>query len=269
MKLEGLAIVTGAASGIGLATAKRLSRDGASVALFDLDPEGLVGARQSIEADEGTAADFVVDVTDPASVAVAVHAATAKFGPPRVLVNCAGIVIRKPLLETTPEEWHRIIGVNLMGCVNTLQEVIPRMKASGGGSIIQIASTAAHLGGHGYTSYTATKGAVVSMTRQLAGDLADDNIRINSLCPGAVVTGINREAFGDPEVKDAMAGAIPMKRIGDPDEIANAVAFLAGPDSTYITGADLRVDGGLSSRVNLAGRGGRTYDRFESERADR
>jgi NAD(P)-dependent dehydrogenase (short-subunit alcohol dehydrogenase family) len=262
-----LAIVTGAASGIGLATAQRLAKDGASVALFDIDPAGLAMTRRSIEAEGGSAADFEVDVSDREAVAKAVEAATTRFGPPRVLVNCAGIVIRKPLLETTAQDWGRILGVNLMGCVNTLQEVIPLMSAAGGGSIIQIASTAAHLGGHGYTSYTATKGAVVAMSRQLAGELADDNIRINSLSPGAVVTSINREAFGDPEVKDAMAGAIPMKRIGDPGEIANAVAFLAGPDSTYITGADLRVDGGLSSRVNLAGRGGRTYDRFESDRA--
>src|SRR5205807_3590170 len=138
-----------------------------------------------------------------------------RLGAPRVLVNCAGVIIRKALLETGPEEWERILGVNLLGCVNLLHEVIPRMGAAGGGSIIQIASTAAHLGGHGYTSYTATKGAVVAMTRQLAGELADDNIRINSLSPGAVVTSINREAFGNPEVKDAMAGAIPMRRIGD------------------------------------------------------
>jgi NAD(P)-dependent dehydrogenase (short-subunit alcohol dehydrogenase family) len=263
VQLDGLAIVTGAASGIGQATALRLARDGASVALFDLSPEGLAATEDAIHGEGGTASSYAVDVSVRADVAGAVAEACKELGTPRVLVNCAGVVIRKTLLETTASDWERIIGVNLMGCVNLLAEVIPRMTISGGGSIIQIASTAAHLGGHGYTSYTATKGAVVAMTRQLAGELADHNIRINSLSPGAVETSINRDAFGDSQVKEAMASAIPMRRIGDPAEIANAVAFLAGSDSAYVTGADLRVDGGLSSRVNLAGPGGRAYDRFE------
>src|SRR5438105_4823499 len=105
-----MAIVTGAASGIGLATALRLARDGASVALFDLDPEGLLESRRTIEAEGGTAADFAVDVSDRTAVATAVEAATERFGAPRVLVNCAGIVIRKPLLDTTPQDWDRILG---------------------------------------------------------------------------------------------------------------------------------------------------------------
>lgn len=251
MNTDHVAIVTGAGSGISRAAAIRLAQDGAPVALLDIAADAVAKTRAHIEEMGGTAIDIAVDITDHAAVTQAVTAVQHALGTPRVLLNGAGIIVRKDLLHTTPDDWDRVLRVNLTGSYNLLSAVVPLMAAAGGGSIIQIASTAAHLGGHGYPSYTASKGAILALTRQLAGELAKDHIRINSISPGAVRTGINRDSFADKRIHTAMTSAIPLGRIGEPDDLAGVVAFLAGPDSRYVTGIDIPVDGGLISKINL------------------
>lgn len=260
-----VAIVTGAGSGISKAAAIRLAADGAAVALFDIDETGLTQTKREIEKAGGTALDIAVDISRHAHVVTAVEQTVAQLGKPTVLLNGAGIIIRKDLLHTSPEEWDQVLRVNVGGSYNLLQAVVPVMAAAGGGSIIQIASSAAHLGGHGYPSYTASKGAILALTRQLAGELAPMNIRINSISPGAVRTAINRDSFANSEISDAMTSIIPLGRIGEPDDLAGVIAFLAGPDSRYVTGIDMPVDGGLISKISLGANN--PYNTFEQTKS--
>ncbi|WP_426323312.1 SDR family NAD(P)-dependent oxidoreductase [Microbacterium sp. E-13] len=251
-KLSGLtAIITGAASGIGQAAALRLAQEGAPVAL--LDREGIQRTQTLIEDAGGTAVGIELDVTDAEAVDAAVTRVINEVGSPRVLVNAAGVVIRKGLLTTSTEEFEQVLRINVVGSFHLLRAVVPSMTEAGGGSIVQIASSSAHLGGHGYPSYTASKGAVLSMTRMLANELAPRGIRINSVSPGATLTPINVDTFSVLENRIAMEGAIPMGRLGRPEDIAGAIAYLAGPDSAYVTGTDLPVDGGLISRITMVG----------------
>ncbi|MCE0765568.1 SDR family oxidoreductase [Pseudonocardia kujensis] len=254
MMLDGLpAIVTGAGSGICRAASLRLAAEGAPLALLDRDEAGLDETRRLVEERGGRAVTLPVDVTDAGAVEKAIAEAVDRVGAPRVLLNGAGIVIRKGLLATSPEEWDRVIRVNLSGYFHVLRAVVPPMAAAGGGSIVQIASSSAHLGGHGYPSYSASKGGVLTLSRMLAHELAPQGIRINSISPGATITPINSGTFAVPAIHDAMAGAIPLARLGAPADIVGAIAFLAGPDSAYVTGIDLPVDGGLISRITMPG----------------
>ncbi|MBO0689253.1 MAG: SDR family oxidoreductase, partial [Candidatus Dormibacteraeota bacterium] len=189
------------------------------------------------------------DVAEPAQARAAVEEAEARLGPLRVLVNAAGIVVRKGLLDTTPEEWQRVLDVNITGYFNFLQAAVPRMEAAGGGRIVQIASIAGHVG-YGYVSYTAAKGAVLSITRQLANELAAKRIRINSISPGVIETGLNRDTLSTDAIRDATIANTPWGRLGAPDDIAQAALWLAGPGSEFVTGTDLVVDGGMISCIH-------------------
>lgn len=239
------AVVTGAGSGIGRACAVALAEAGARVALFDVN--GASGV-------PGTTLDVQVDVTDDTAVADAVARVADELGPPRILVNAAGIVVRKNLLETSVEEWQRVVAVNLTGYFVLLRHVVPLMAAAGGGSIVQVASIAGHIG-YGFPSYTAAKGGVLAMTKQLAAELAPQRIRINSVSPGVVRTGINRDTLGTDTIRDATVAATPWGRIGEPPDIAAAVLFLAGDDADFVTGTDLIVDGGMTSAIYFGGAG--------------
>lgn len=254
MLLDGRpAIVTGAASGICRAASLRLARDGAPVALLDRDASGLEETRRLVHEQGGRACALPVDVTDAVAVEEAVRAAAEQHGAPRILLNGAGLTIRKGLLAISPEEWDQVIRVNLTGYFHLLRAVVPLMEAAGGGSIVQIASSAAHRGGQGYPAYSASKGGVLTLSRMLAHELAPMGIRVNSISPGAIATPINSAAFADPAIHAAMTGAIPLARLGSPADVVGAVAFLAGPDSEYVTGIDLPVDGGMISRTTLPG----------------
>lgn len=259
----GSVVVTGGGSGIGKACALRLAGHG-PVVVLDRDGEAATATLAEIEAVGGKGLSYAVDVTDDEAVAAAVGAAANTLGPPRVLLNCAGMGVRKNLLDTTVEEWRRVVDVNLTGYFILLRHVVPRMKDSGGGSIVQIASIAGHIG-YGYPSYTAAKGGVLSMTRQLAGELAPFGIRINSISPGVVRTGINRDTLSQEAIRDATIGNIPVGRLGEPEDIAAVVAFLAGHESGFVTGADLVVDGGMISRIHW----GRVSEEFANFHARR
>ncbi|GAA3551710.1 SDR family NAD(P)-dependent oxidoreductase [Amycolatopsis ultiminotia] len=251
MNTTGCAIVTGAGSGIGRACAHRLADAGLAVAVLDANRDA---AEKTAAELLGDAAAFTVDVTDEAQVARVVGAATERFGGPAVLVNAAGIIVRKTLLESTVEEWRRVLDVNLTGYFILLRQVVPLMAAGGGGSIVQIASIAGHTG-YGFSSYTAAKGGVLALTRQLAAELAQDGIRINSVSPGVVHSGLNRDTLANPAIHAATVANTPVGRIGDPADIAAAVAFLAGPDAGYITGTDLVADGGMISTIHWGAAG--------------
>jgi NAD(P)-dependent dehydrogenase (short-subunit alcohol dehydrogenase family) len=239
------ALVTGAGSGIGRACALLLARAGARVACLDID----LDAARRTSGEIGGSLALGVDTTDEEQVVTSVERAELQLGPVRVLVNAAGIVIRKGLLETTSAEWRRVVDVNLTGYFHLLQATVPRMEAAGGGRIVQIASIAGHTG-YGYASYTAAKGGVLAITRQLASELAPKRIRINSISPGVIETGLNRDTLSTDTIRDATIANTPWGRIGRPEDIAQAALFLVGPQSDFITGTDLVVDGGMISCIH-------------------
>lgn len=255
------ALVTGAGSGIGRACALLLAGAGARVACLDIDA---AAARATSDEIAGPSVAVEVDTTDEPRVEAAVRTAEAELGPMQVLVNAAGIVIRKSLLETTSAEWRRVLDVNLTGYFHLLRASVPRMEAAGGGSIVQIASIAGHTG-YGYASYTATKGGVLAITRQLAAELAPRRIRINSISPGVIETGLNRDTLSTDEIRDATIANTPWGRIGRSEDIAQAALFLAGPASDFVTGTDLIVDGGMISCIHWGG-AARALRSFHAER---
>lgn len=237
-----VAIVTGAGSGIGRATALRLAADGAHVVAADIAKAQ--ATVDEIAAAGGSAIAFELDVTDSAGWSALVSAATEAFGAPTRLANIAGIVSPGPdtPLEQTEEAWARILDVNLKSAWLGMRAVLPGMLAARAGSIVNIASEAAVIGIPGLLAYSATKTGVVGITRSAAIEHAGDGITINAVAPGFIKTpiqdGLTQEAI------DAMVAGIPSRRIGQPSDIAGAIAFLFGADATYITGQVLAVDGG-------------------------
>jgi dihydroanticapsin dehydrogenase len=253
--LEGkVAIVTGAAQGIGRAIADVFAGEGALVGLIDRDAEAGRAAAVEIVAATGQRTHYAdADVSDPEQVARAVESIAEALGPPTVLVNNAAVFVLKGL-EASVEEWRASFDVNVMGPALVTRCVVPHMRAAGGGAIVNIGSISSFVAQRGTLVYNASKGAIVEMTRCLALDLADDNIRVNSACPATVWTpavaqmvadlGLTRESVGD---RPNFGREQILKRIPDPPEIARAVLFLASDDSSFITGENLMVDGGWTA----------------------
>jgi NAD(P)-dependent dehydrogenase (short-subunit alcohol dehydrogenase family) len=244
ISLEGRrALVTGAGSGIGQATALRLAEAGASVLALDLNADGLAKTSSSSAPTAGSIDTRVVDVADTDAVESAL--ADESF---HVLVNAAGIMAPASLAETTRADWDRTLGVNLTGCYNVLKSAVPRMSRPG--SIIQIASIQGQIG-VAFPSYTATKGAILALSRQLGGELGPDGIRVNSVSPGMILTGMTEDFLADDDTRESFAGRTPLRRIGNPDDLANAILFLASDLSSFVTATDLLVDGGLISSLGV------------------
>jgi len=245
MRLEGkVAIITGAGRGIGQATAIKFAQEGARVAVCDVDEETAIETSRIIERRGGEASAFRVDVTDKLSIQAMVEAIHARYGRIDVLVNNAGIVADAQLKKMTDEQFDRVIDINLKGTYNCTKAVVDVMLEQQSGVILNASSIVGLYGNFGQTNYAASKFGVIGMVKTWARELGKRGIRANAVCPGFVSTSIINNI---PEkVIDALETKVPLGRLGKPEEIANAYAFLASDEASYINGAVLEVSGGLT-----------------------
>ena len=243
-----VAVVTGAASGIGRGIALRLAEMGAAVAVLDIDEARSSQTENEIRQQGGEGFFIPCDVRSAADCRRSIEAAMANWGHIDILCNCAGIAIRKDVVDLIEDEWDRVLDVTLKGIYLLSREVIPHMIRGSGGSIVNIGSGWSLKGGPRAASYCAAKGGTVNLTRAMAIDHGKHNIRVNCVCPGDVDTPMLRSECAqlgeDADTFMRAAAARPLARVGAPEDVANAVLFLASPMSSWITGAALVVDGG-------------------------
>jgi 2-hydroxycyclohexanecarboxyl-CoA dehydrogenase len=241
---EGIAIVTGAGRGIGRAIAEKLTAEGATVVVSDVDAET---ARATAEALGGAAIGMPADVADRDSVAALVDETRSRFGRIDVLVNNAGWDKVGPFVESDPADWDRIVAINLFGVLNTSRAVLPIMVEQGAGAVVNLASDAARVGSSGEAVYSAAKGGIVSFTKTAAREVARHQVRVNCVCPGPTDTPLFAAVVeGNDKLRDGLIRAIPLRRLAQPADIANAVSFLASDEASFITGQTLSVSGGMS-----------------------
>jgi len=246
------ALVTGAAGGIGRATSRRLADDGYHVVVADLDEERGQETVEIVEEEGGSATFTTLDVTDYDAFETTVDAVVEEYGSLDVLVNNAGVGHEPALLEdVTVEQRDHLLSVNVEGVWNGCHAAIPHMKDAGEGRIVNISSLAGVIGAPRIATYSLTKGAVLNFTRAIAAELGPAGVRANAVCPGFVDTSMADEFFSgsdDPEkARERMERQYPLRRLGEPEEIADAVWFLASDNSSWITGHGLLVDGGFSA----------------------
>lgn len=239
-----VALVTGASRGLGRAMAMGLAKAGASLALCARGAEELASARAEAEAHGVRAETFRMDVTSRQSVREAVAAAIERMGRIDVLLNDAGINIRKPALEYTEDEWDRVIDTNLKGYFLVSQAVGEHMVARGGGKIINVASILSTVGMRNQLPYASSKGGVAQLTRVLAVEWAPHHVNVNAIAPAFFETPLTARLLADPEVARGIIERTPMGRWGQPEELEGAAVFLAARASDYVTGQILHVDGG-------------------------
>ena len=243
-------IVTGGGGGIGGATCRRLAREGARVAVFDRNLAAATQVAEDITAAGGRAAAFGCDITDRTSVDAAVAATEAQLGPIAVLVNNAGWDVFKPFVKTVPDEWQQLIAINLVGALHMHHAVLPGMAERRSGRIVNVASDAARVGSSGEAVYAACKGGLVAFSKTLAREHARHGITVNVVCPGptdtALLAGVTDAAPNPEKLRDAFTKAIPLGRLGQPQDLAGAIAFFASDDAGFITGQVLSVSGGLT-----------------------
>jgi NAD(P)-dependent dehydrogenase (short-subunit alcohol dehydrogenase family) len=253
MRLEGkAALVTGAGSGIGRAASELFASEGAAVAVVDLVADSARATAESIRAAGGTAVAIEADVTDAASIERAVDTAADEFGGLHVLYNNAGVNSTGSIVDSTEEDWDRCFAVNVKGTYLTSRAAVARM--GDGGSIVNQASVAALVAVAGFAAYCAAKGAVVSLTRSMAIDLAPRRIRVNAICPGTVYTPLMEPLMrlrGEGDVEAGIAKTAmkyPIGRLGTPVEIARAALYLVSDDASFVTGSIFTVDGGMTAQ---------------------
>jgi NAD(P)-dependent dehydrogenase (short-subunit alcohol dehydrogenase family) len=250
------ALVTGAASGIGRASARELAAGGARVACADLNAAGAESVAKEIAQAGGEAFALALDVADRSANERAVAEVVRRFGGLQLAHLNAGIALGSAVIDTTPEEWASVLAVNLSGVFHGLQFAARAMRAGGGGAIVITSSDAGLRGGRNMSSYCASKHGVLGLMKCAAADLAPFGIRVNAVCPGVIDTPILGPAHGNALAMEKILGPLhPLGRVGQAEEVARAVAFLLCDDASFITGLPLSVDGGLANILGGAGGG--------------
>ena len=245
-------LVTGAASGIGEKVAQGMGREGAIVAVGDRDTKGAERVAEAVRKAGGRAHAFELDVTDPKAVSAFVEAAAKRLGRVDVLVNSAGVREISPTVDLPLEEWNRVMGVNVTGTFLCSQAFARAVLAKGGkGAIVNLASTLGVVAASNRPAYTASKHAVVGLTKCMAMELGEKGIRVNAVGPGVIRTPLTERYFQDAEQAQRIKNLHAMARWGEPDEIAKAILFLASDEASFCTGTTLIVDGGWTAGKNL------------------
>ena len=243
-------IVTGGGGGIGGSTCKRLAQEGAKLAVLDRDLGAAQKTAAQITEAGGTALALACDITQRSEIDAALAQIEAQLGPVDVLVNNAGWDVFKPFTQTNEQEWERLIAINLTGALHMHHAVLPRMVERRAGRIVNIASDAARGGSSGEAVYSACKGGLVALSKTLAREHARQNITVNVVCPGptdtALLAGVAEGARDPAKLLEAFRSAIPLGRLGQPDDLASAIAFFGSDDAGFITGQVISVSGGLT-----------------------
>ena len=245
MRLENkIALVTGTGAGIGRAIAEKLASEGATVVVTDVNGEAATTAASEIG---NNAVAYEVDVTDHAGVGAVVAQVQSRFGRIDVLVNNAGWDKALPFVDSEPDLWDRVIGINYVGVLNTCKAVLPIMAAQGSGSVVNLSSDAGRVGSSGEAVYSGAKGAVIAFSKAVAREMARHQINVNVICPGPTDTALFASMGGDSDkLREGLIRAIPFRRLGSPQDVANAVCFFASDEANFITGQTVSVSGGLT-----------------------
>ncbi|MGQ0849304.1 MAG: SDR family NAD(P)-dependent oxidoreductase [Actinomycetota bacterium] len=243
-----VAIITGAARGIGRGIAEKFSSEGATVVVTDVNQAGAMETARAISGGPaGRAVGMGCDVTSRESVTAMAGQVQSEFGRVDVLVNNAGWDKSGSFIDSHPADWDRIIQINLYGVLNTSKVVLPIMVEQGSGRVVNLASDAGRVGSSGEAVYSAAKGGVIAFTKTMAREMARHQVTVNCVCPGPTDTALFAAVTADdPKLRDALTRAIPLRRLGQPADLANVVAFLASDEAAYITGQTISVSGGLT-----------------------
>lgn len=241
-----VAVVTGSGRGLGRAIALRFAREGAKLAIVDLDKERGLAVLQEVKGLGGTGTFLATDVSSSRQVSGMVEKVIGEFGNVDILVNSAGIHDGKPFWEEPEELWQRMYRVNVMGTVLPSQAVVPHMIKRRKGKIVNVSSKAAVVGEPGHAAYSASKGAVLALTRAMAIELASYQITVNAVCPGPMYTDMLLAAMPKQSDRDALAAVTPLGRLGQPEDLVGIILYLSSEESDWCTGQAISVDGGLS-----------------------